>query len=164
MDDRRRDLRGGYMYIYIYIYVHIIVIEAVLVSCASLRNLTRTGLRVHGSSCIESSSGLFNHCEKHVLIHEMRARKSSPRTNSTSILTHGEQHVLIHHYETHVLIHKMRAHKSSQRTGSPKVGVRPISPLRISLLRFIDSRFPGDSLWAWEFHPFNLRLCLSQTL
>ena len=27
-----------------------------------------------------------------------------------------------------------------------------------------DSNFPGNSLWPWEFHPLNLRLCLSQTL
>ena len=32
--------------------------------------------------------------------------------------------------------------------------VGPIFLLRLSLLRFADSRFPGNSLWAWEFHPF----------
>ena len=42
--------------------------------------------------------------------------------------------------------------------------LRPISLLRLSLLRFVDSDLPGDSRWTWEFHPFNLRLCLSQTL
>ena len=44
------------------------------------------------------------------------------------------------------------------------VGIRPISLLRISLLRFVDSNFPGNSLWTWEFHRLKLRLCLSQTL
>ena len=42
--------------------------------------------------------------------------------------------------------------------------LRPISLLRLSLLRFVDSRFPGNSLWTWEFHPSTLRFCLSQTL
>ena len=27
-------------------------------------------------------------------------------------------------------------------------GVRPVSPLRCSLLRFVDSRFQGKSLWT----------------
>ena len=31
----------------------------------------------------------------------------------------------------------------------------PISLLRLSLLRFVDSEFPGNSLWTWEFHPWN---------
>ena len=33
-----------------------------------------------------------------------------------------------------------------------------------TLLTLLDSNFPGNSLWAWEFHPFKSRLCLSQTL
>ena len=28
-----------------------------------------------------------------------------------------------------------------------------ITPTKLTLL---ESNFPGDSLWAWEFHPFNL--------
>ena len=43
------------------------------------------------------------------------------------------------------------------------VGIRPISPLTLSLLRSLDSNFPGNSLRAWECHPLKLRLCLSQT-
>ena len=42
--------------------------------------------------------------------------------------------------------------------------VHPIFLPRLSLLRFVDSTFPGNSLWTWEFHPLNLRFCLSQTL
>ena len=42
--------------------------------------------------------------------------------------------------------------------------VRPISLLRIPLLRFVDSTFPGNSPWAWKFHPLKLRFCLSKTL
>ena len=41
--------------------------------------------------------------------------------------------------------------------------VRPISLLSSSLRRLLDSNIPADSLWAWEFHPVNLILCLSQT-
>ena len=40
----------------------------------------------------------------------------------------------------------------------------PISLLTLPLLTLLDSSFPGNPLWAWEFHPFKLRLCLSQTL
>ena len=36
--------------------------------------------------------------------------------------------------------------------------------LAVSLLRLLDSNFPGNSLWAWEFHPLRLRCCLSQSL
>ena len=42
--------------------------------------------------------------------------------------------------------------------------LRPISLLRLSLLRSVDSSFPGSSLRAREFHPFELRFCLSQSL
>ena len=42
--------------------------------------------------------------------------------------------------------------------------VRPISLLRLSLLRFVDSNFQGKSLLTWEFHPLDLRFCLSQAL
>ena len=45
--------------------------------------------------------------------------------------------------------------------GSP---VRPISLLRLSMLRSVDSKLPENPLWTSEFHPSNLRLCLSQTL
>ena len=42
--------------------------------------------------------------------------------------------------------------------------LRPTSLLRSSLLRSVDSKFLGDSLGVWEFHPSDLILCLSQTL
>ena len=38
--------------------------------------------------------------------------------------------------------------------------LRPISPLTFSLLRLIDSSFPGNSLWAWEFHPLKIKVVL----
>ena len=37
------------------------------------------------------------------------------------------------------------------------IHARPISLLRLSLLRLLDSNFPGNPLWAWEFHPLKLR-------
>ena len=40
--------------------------------------------------------------------------------------------------------------------------LRPISQLTLSLLRLLDSNFPGTPLWALEFHPLKLRLRLSQ--
>ena len=42
--------------------------------------------------------------------------------------------------------------------------VRLISLLTLSLLTLLESEFPGNSLSAWEFHSFKLRLCLSQAL
>ena len=42
--------------------------------------------------------------------------------------------------------------------------LRPISLLTLSLLTLLESDFPGNPLRAWEFHPFKLRLCSSQTL
>ena len=42
--------------------------------------------------------------------------------------------------------------------------LRPISLLMLPLLTLLDSNFPGNPLWAWEFHPFALRLRLGQTL
>ena len=42
--------------------------------------------------------------------------------------------------------------------------LRPISPLRLSLLRLLDSSFRKFAPWAREFHPLKLRECLSQTL
>ena len=42
--------------------------------------------------------------------------------------------------------------------------LRPIPLLTLSLLTLLDSNIPGTSLWALEFHPFKLRLCLSPTL
>ena len=39
-------------------------------------------------------------------------------------------------------------------------GVRAIFLLRLSLLRFLDSNFPGYSLWTWEFHPLNIKIVL----
>ena len=54
------------------------------------------------------------------------------------------------------------------RSQSNSAGVQwwlcPISLLRLSLPRLLDSNFPGISLWAWELHPLKLRFCLSQTL
>ena len=42
--------------------------------------------------------------------------------------------------------------------------LRPISLLRSSLLRLLDSNFPGNFLWTWEFQPLEFRLCLSHAL
>ena len=60
-----------------------------------------------------------------------------------------------------------RAHESASEgicTKPTWLQLRQISLLTLSLLNFVDSDFPGDSLWTWEFHPLKLRLCLSQTL
>ena len=42
--------------------------------------------------------------------------------------------------------------------------IRSISPLRLPLLRLLDSNLLGSSLWAWDSHPLRLRLCLSKIL
>ena len=43
-------------------------------------------------------------------------------------------------------------------------GLRPILLLTLRLLTLLESNFVGNPLWAWEFHPLELRLCLGQTL
>ena len=53
----------------------------------------------------------------------------------------------------------------SAAAGLGLAGVpRPVSLLRLSLQRLLDSNFPGNSPWAWEFHPLRLRFCWNQTL
>ena len=39
----------------------------------------------------------------------------------------------------------------------------PIPLLTLRLLTLLDTNFPVNPPWAWEFHPVNSRLCLSQT-
>ena len=58
-----------------------------------------------------------------------------------------------------------RFQKNPDVTASePRRKQRPVSLLRLSILRFVDSEFQGNSLWTSEFQPSNLRSCLSQTL
>ena len=40
----------------------------------------------------------------------------------------------------------------------------PDLPFNIIPLTLLDSHFPGNPLWTWEFHPLELRLCLSRIL
>ena len=53
---------------------------------------------------------------------------------------------------------------TTANTHTTTITVRPISLLTLSLLTLLDSNFPGNPLWTWEFDPFRLRLCWSQTL
>ena len=48
--------------------------------------------------------------------------------------------------------------------GGPPGPVRPIFLLPWPLLTLLDSSFPRNSVWTWEFHLFLLRWCSSQTL
>ena len=43
-------------------------------------------------------------------------------------------------------------------------GIRSIVLLTLRLPTLLESNLPGNFLWAWEFHPLTLRLCLSQSL
>ena len=43
-------------------------------------------------------------------------------------------------------------------------GLPSIRKLRFRKLRTDDSNFPGNSLWACEFHPLNVRACPRQSL
>ena len=50
-------------------------------------------------------------------------------------------------------------------SGPPHpVSLRAIFLLTLRLLTLLESNFPGNPLWAWEFHPLNLRFRLSHTL
>ena len=52
--------------------------------------------------------------------------------------------------------------RASPVTGELRINT--ISLLTLRLLTLLDSNFPGNSIWALEFHFFKLRLCLGQTL
>ena len=62
-------------------------------------------------------------------------------------------------------IFRSEPHRSEKFPKSPKP--KRIEPnrflpvLRLSLLRFVDSKLPGNSPRTWEFHPFTLTFCLS---
>ena len=76
-------------------------------------------------------------------------------TTAIASLTHVFCHVKNHN---DVLHGSMPSKKPCARQ------VRPVLLLTLSLLILLDSNFPVDPLWAWEFHPFKLRLCWSRTL
>ena len=38
--------------------------------------------------------------------------------------------------------------------------IRPILLLTLRLLRLLDSKFPGNPLWAWEFPPITISIML----
>ena len=50
--------------------------------------------------------------------------------------------------------------RQSAPCEDPANAASPVSELRISKLRFLDSNFPGNSLWAWEFHPLEIQILL----
>ena len=58
----------------------------------------------------------------------------------------------------------MQKAPSGPRVEDPARPRTPNLSTKITLLRFLDSNFPGSSLRAWEFHPSKLRFCLGQTL
>ena len=45
-------------------------------------------------------------------------------------------------------------------SASGQIRLRPISLLRLSLLRLPDSNIPGNPLWAWEFPPLRIKILL----
>ena len=59
---------------------------------------------------------------------------------------------------------RLKPARTRRPSGRWAAQARPISLLRLSLLRFADSTIPGNSPWRWEFHPLELRFCSSQTL
>ena len=59
---------------------------------------------------------------------------------------------------------EQRIHMILDTAAPAPLSYRPVSLLRLSLLRFVDSQFSGNSLWAWEFHPLKLSFRLSKTL
>ena len=54
------------------------------------------------------------------------------------------------------------AHRRDLVVNIPLVALRPISLLIILPLRVVDSDFPGNPLWAWEYHP--VKPCKLQNL
>ena len=49
---------------------------------------------------------------------------------------------------------QLPVHRPRRGSGAAADAVRSIS-LRLSLLRLLDSIFPANSIWAWEFHLLN---------
>ena len=45
--------------------------------------------------------------------------------------------------------------------GRTLAGIHPISLLRISLLRFVDSRLPGNSLWTTGVPPLKIKIMIA---
>ena len=90
-----------------------------------------------------------------ILGHEHTLPEFDEHCSNTHILESSEpdrrpQHHLCHNSPSYVI--------------SCHIILRPISQLRVSLLRLVDSILPGNSIWAWELHPLKSRLRLSQTL
>ena len=53
-----------------------------------------------------------------------------------------------------IIIIALRSSRVDAGQGTRMHAAGPISLLRLSLLRLLNSDFPGNSQWAWEFHPF----------
>ena len=75
---------------------------------------------------------------------------------STLFATSGECHV---GYRT---LWKIKV--SALRYSCLHSVVLSVGTLRIHKSRISESKFPGNSLWTWEFHPSESRICLSPTL
>ena len=101
-----------------------------------------------------------------------RAHMQPPRRDDTVGNPHRAQIVQFEFFPAYPLVeigHRSLSSDSRQQYLSkqyppPLLSMRRISLLRLSLLRFVDSELPGHSLWAWEFHPLKINICLSQTL
>ena len=95
-------------------------------------------------------------------------RASQPHTQSMYsetciyIYIYTYIHYLIHTVK-YVLINIYSARTANINEHTVHDWIRPISLLTLSLLTLLDSNFPGNSLWTWEFHPLKLRLCSSRT-
>ena len=69
-------------------------------------------------------------------------------------LRQGISHyVTLHFMLRYIILYRARRGRSRSARGRPKDAkdVRPISLLTLRLLTLLDSNFPGNPLWAWEF-------------
>ena len=126
-----------YIYIYIYIYnVHTHITYSIVVSRCTVQRIRPVSVRKFPSFRTQPLENLSQYLWK-------RRYLSNPAP--------GEN---------------LLSGNLVMETGCKRGGydMRPISLLTLSPLRLPDSNFPGNALWAWEFHPLKLRLRSSRTL
>ena len=140
-----------YLSIYIYIYIYIYSHRALASSVAFfLSKPCSSGLFFKQVlMCLCHSCNCLSCTMKHVGPGFQRRSKKIESLQSQKCASS------LFRFERRV---RARPALSVEQAGMP--AARPISLLTLSLLRLLDSTFRGNPLWAWEFHPFKLRLRL----
>ena len=155
-----------YIYIYIYMYIYIYIYIYVYVSL-------RTPAARAGRALLPAPPGirlLVHTCADHFSEAQINENLNKPIDNQKPRLTSGLYAVYMRgESRSSSLVADQCTDVASKfwtlATGPvPRLSLRARGLRSSSLLRFVDSKLPGNSLGTWEFHPLTLRFCLSQTL